>query len=238
MGKELVLFEAGELVLDVKVTPDQDTVWLTQEQMSQLFDTARSSIAYHIGNIFKEEELDKGTCVEIFDRSDNEASRPPAYYNLDVIISVGYRVKSKRGIEFRRWANSVLRDYILKGYAVNNIRISQLNEVVRIMKRTDNRLDAKQVLSVVEQFTVALDMLDDYDHQRITKPKGNNSTYILTYEECKDVIAHMKFGAESDLFGNEKDDSFAGSIGSIYQTSVVLMYTRQRRKKQRICCIL
>ena len=121
---------------------------------------------------------------------------------------------------------------------MNNIRISQLNEVVRIMKRTDNRLDAKQVLSVVEQFTVALDMFDDYDHQRITKPKGNNSTYILTYEECKDVIAHMKFGAESDLFGNEKDDSFAGSIGSIYQTSVVLMYTRQRRKKQRICCIL
>ena len=123
-----------------------------------------------------------------------------------------------RGVEFRRWANSVLKDYILKGYAVNNNRISQLNEVVRIMKRTDGMLDAKQVLSVVEQFTVALDLLDDYDHQRISKPKGNNSTYVLTYEECKEVIVNMKFTADSDLFGNEKDDSFAGSIGSIYQT--------------------
>lgn len=218
MENELVLFKDGEIEIDVQITPEKETVWLTQEQMSELFDTARSSIAYHIGNIFKEGELDKATSVEIFDRSDNKASRPPAYYNLDVIISVGYRVKSKRGVAFRRWANSVLKDYILKGYAVNNNRISQLNEVVRIMKRTNNMLDAKQVLSVVEKFTVALDLLDDYDHQRIEKPKGNASTYILTYEECKEVIANMKFSADSDLFGNEKDESFAGSIGSIYQT--------------------
>ena len=129
------------------LTPDKETVWLTQEQMSMLFDTARSSVAYHIGNIFKEEELDKNTSVEILDRSTNLASRPPSYYNLDVIISVGYRVKSKRGIAFRKWANSVLKDYILKGYAVNNNRINQLNEVIRIMKRTDNQLDSKQVFS-------------------------------------------------------------------------------------------
>lgn len=218
MKNEFIIFRDGELEIDVHITPEIETVWLTQEQMSELFDMARSSIAYHIGNIFREKELDKDTSVEIFDRSGNKASRPPTYYNLDVIISVGYRVKSKRGIAFRKWANSVLKDYILKGYAVNNNRINQLNEVVRIMKRTDNMLDAKQVLSVVEQFTIALDMLDDYDHQRITKPKGNDSTYILNYEECKDVIAHMKFSADSDLFGNEKDDSFAGSIGAIYQT--------------------
>ena len=138
-----MLFKDGAIEIDVNITPDRETVWLTQEQMSELFDTARSSVAYHIGNIFKEGELDKNTSVEIFDRSIEKASRPPTYYNLDVIISVGYRVKSKRGIAFRKWANTVLKDYILKGYAVNNNRISQLNEVVRIMKRTDQMLYQK-----------------------------------------------------------------------------------------------
>ncbi len=109
---EIVLFVDGNIELEVPVTPEQETVWLTQEQMSQLFDTARSSIAYHNNNIFKEKELDKDTSVEIFDRSENRASRPPMYYNLDVIISVGYRVKSKRGIAFRKWANTVLKQYI------------------------------------------------------------------------------------------------------------------------------
>ena len=218
MENEIIIFRDGKLELDVPITPDKETVWLTQEQMSMLFDTARSSVAYHIGNIFKEEELDKNTSVEILDRSTNLASRPPSYYNLDVIISVGYRVKSKRGIAFRKWANSVLKDYILKGYAVNNNRINQLNEVIRIMKRTDNQLDSKQVLNVIERYTVALDLLDDYDHQRILKPKGNASIYILSYEECKNVISTMKFNSDSELFGNEKDNSFKSSIGSIYQT--------------------
>ncbi len=109
---EIVLFKDENVELQVPVTPEQDTVWLTQEQMSELFDTARSSIAYHIGKVFKEGEIDKSTSVEIFDRSINAASRPPMYYNLDVIISVGYRVKSKRGIAFRKWANSVLNSYI------------------------------------------------------------------------------------------------------------------------------
>ena len=114
-NNEIVIFTDDELKLEVPVTPEKETVWLTQEQMSELFDTARSSIAYHIGNIFKEGELSKDTSVEIFDRSDGQASRPPMYYNLDVIISVGYRVKSKRGIAFRKWANSVLKQYIMQG---------------------------------------------------------------------------------------------------------------------------
>ena len=113
--------------------------------MSVLFETARSSIAYHIGNIFKEGELDKNTSVEIFDRSENKASRPSMYYNLDVIISVGYRVKSKRGVAFRKWTNSVLKEYIIKGYAVNHNRMNQLNEVIRVMKRVENSLDTKGV---------------------------------------------------------------------------------------------
>lgn len=215
---EIVLFTDENIELEVPISPEQDTVWLTQEQMSELFDTARSSIAYHIGNIFREEELDKNTSVEIFDRSTNAASRPPKYYNLDVIISVGYRVKSKRGISFRKWANSVLKNYIIKGYAVNHNRINQLNEVIRVMKRAENSLDTKQVLSVIERYSQALDLLNAYDHQNVMRPKGSEAIYVLTYEECKEVINSMKFNEKSDLFGNERDMSFRGSIGAIYQS--------------------
>ena len=139
------------------------------------------------------------------------------YYTLDVIISVGYRVKSKRGVEFRRWANSVLKQYILQGYAVNDKLIAQLGEVIKIMKRTENTLDSRQVLTVIEKYSAALELLDSYDHQSMNRPKGNDATYVLSYEECMDVISHMRFGDESDLFGREKDDSFRGSIGNIYQ---------------------
>ena len=215
--RELVIFETNDSAVKLEVPVENETVWLTQAQMAELFDTARSSIAYHIGNIFKEEELERNTSVEIFDRSGN-ASRPPKYYNLDVIISVGYRVKSKRGVEFRKWANSVLKQYILQGYAVNNNRIAQLGEVVQIMKRTQNELDSRQVLDVIQKYSKALDLLDSYDHQTMERPEGNAATYELTYEECMDVISRMRFGAESDLFGKEKDDSFRGSIGNIYQS--------------------
>ena len=140
------------------------------------------------------------------------------HYNLDVIISVSYRVKSKRGIEFRRWANCVLKEYIIRGYAVNHNRMNQLNEVIRVMKRAENSLDTKQVLTVVERYSQALELLDAYDHQNMERPKGNKATYILTYEECRKVIDNMKFGDSSSLFGNEKDESFKGSIGTIYQS--------------------
>lgn len=216
MENELVIFESQDELVKLDVKLEQETVWLTQAQIILLFGRDQSVISRHISNVFKEDEVDEKSNMHFLHIANSD--KPVKCYSLDVIISVGYRVKSKRGVEFRRWANSVLKEYILKGYAVNNNRISQLNEVVRIMKRTDNMLDAKQVLSVVEQFTVALDMLDDYDHQRIGKPKGNATSYVLTYEECKEVIANMKFSADSDLFGNEKDDSFAGSLGSIYQT--------------------
>lgn len=216
-NNEIVIFETEDKAVTLSVPVEQETVWLTQEQMSELFDTARSSIAYHIGNIFKEEELDRNTSVEIFDRSAN-ASRPPKYYNLDVIISVGYRVKSKRGVEFRKWANSVLKQYILQGYAVNYNRIAQLGEVIKIMKKTQNELDSQQVLNVIQKYSKALELLDSYDHQTMKRPKGNAATYELTYEECMDVISQMRFGDESDLFGKEKDDSFRGSIGNIYQS--------------------
>ena len=215
---ELSFFTSGDLTLKVPVTPDKETVWLTQDQMSELFDTARSSIAYHISRIFKEGELEKDTSVEFFDRSMGKASRPPAYYNLDVIISVGYSVKSRRGIEFRRWANKILKDYLIQGYVVNENRLKQLGNVVRLMKRTQDSLDSKQVLSVIESFSSALELLDAYDHQNMTRPKGSEAIYYLTYEECRRVIDQMRFNEESDLFGKEKDGSFKGSIGNIYQS--------------------
>ena len=128
----------------------------------------------------------------------------------------GLRYKSTRGVQFRKWANSILKQYIIQGYAVNTSRMNQLGEVIRIMKRTENSLDAKQVLSVIEKYSLALDLLDDYDHQTMKRPDGNKAVYILSYEECRQVIDSMKFSTDSDLFGNEKDDSFKGSIGNIY----------------------
>ena len=182
--------------------------------MIELFGRDQSVISRHIRNVFKEHEVDEKSNMHFLHIANSD--KPVAYYSLDVIISVGYRVKSKRGVEFRRWANSVLKQYILKGYAVNDNRIKQLGEVIRIMKRTENELDSRQVLSVIEKYSDALDLLDSYDHQNMTRPEGNRATYVLTYEECMDVIQSMRFGDESDLFGKEKDDSFKGSIGNIY----------------------
>ena len=149
---------------------------------------------------------------------DADQTYETAIYNLDVVISVGYRVKSQRGTQFRIWANSVLKDYLIRGIAVNDNRLKQLGEVIKVLKRTTSQLDAQQMLAVVEQYTMALNLLDDYDHQCISKPDGSKATYVLTYEECRDVINSMSFNADSDLFGNEKDESFHSSIGAIYQT--------------------
>ena len=175
-----------------------------------------------MGKIVQKNELSETVTVAKFATVQNEGNREVIrkieHYNLDVIISVGYRVKSKRGVEFRRWANSVLKQYIIQGYAINQNRIKQLGEVIRVMKRTEAELDGKQVLSVIEKYNTALDLLDAYDHQNMKRPKGNEAVYILTYEECMDVISNMRFGNESELFGREKDDSFRGSIGNIYQS--------------------
>ena len=215
--RDIVLFESVDKNVTIDVELDEETVWLTKKQMIKLFERDRTVISRHISNIFNEGELDPKSNVHFLHVPNSD--KPVEAYSLDVIISVGYRVKSQRGVEFRRWANNVLKDYILKGYAVNNNRINQLGEMVRIMKRAQNQLDAKQVLNVIERYTFALDMLDDYDHQRIEKPKGNrDSIYVLDYEECKEVISTMKFGSESVLFAAEKDDSFRSSIGTIYQT--------------------
>lgn len=221
---EIVIFETEDKMITIPVAVDQETVWLNRNQMAELFDRDIKTIGKHINNALKEELEDQVVVAKFATTTQHGAiegktqTHMTEYYSLDVIISVGYRVKSMRGVEFRRWANSVLKQYILKGYAVNDNRIKQLGEVIRIMKRTENELDSRQVLSVIEKYSSALDLLDSYDHQNMTRPEGNPAIYVLSYEECMDVIQSMRFGDESDLFGKEKDDSFKGSIGNIYQS--------------------
>lgn len=217
---ELVLFESKDKGIKLSVPFNNETVWLSSNQMAELFERDEKTIRKHVNNVFSEKE------VEMENNTQNlrvvNVKQSVTFYSLDVIISVGYRVKSKRGTEFRRWTNTVLKQYILNGYAANQERLSQLNQTIQLIKRlelqTDNQLDKDQILSVVESYTQALNLLDDYDHQKVNKPEGNSSTYVLTYEECRTIIDQMKFASESDLFGNEKDDSFKGSIGDIYQT--------------------
>ena len=206
---EIIIFETEDHQRKLEVNVESETVWLSANQMALLFERDEKTIRKHINNVFSESEVDKINNTQKM-RVEGVKQLVP-FYTLDVIISVGYRVKSKRGVEFRRWANSVLKQYILEGYAVNDSRIKQLGEVIRIMKRTENELDSKQVLSVIEKYSNALDLLDSYDHQNMTRSKGNEATYVLKYEECMEVIQSMRFGDESDLFGKEKDDSFKGS---------------------------
>lgn len=224
MGDEIVLFESDDKEIKLTVPVERETVWLNRNQMAELFDRDVKTIGKHINNALKEELADQVVVAKFATTTQHGAiegktqTHKTDFYNLDVIISVGYRVKSKRGVEFRKWANSVLKQYILQGYAVNNNRIAQLGEVIQIMKRTENSLDSRQVLSVIEKYSEALDLLDAYDHQNMTRPKGNSAIYELSYDECREVIASMRFGDESELFGKEKDDSFKGSIGNIYQS--------------------
>lgn len=210
-------------------------VWLSANQMAALFDRDEKTIRKHINNVFSEAEVDKENNTQKM-RVDGVKQKVP-FYTLDVIISVGYRVKSKRGVEFRKWANSVLKQYILQGYAVNNNRIAQLGVVVQIMKRTQNALDSRQVLDVIQKYSKALDLLDSYDHQTMERPEGNAATYELTYEECMDVISKMRFGAESDLFGKRRMTPSGAASGTYISHTPGRSCIRRWKKKRRIFCI-
>ena len=221
---EIVLFETQDNEIRLEVPVEQETVWLNRQQMAELFGRDVKTISKHINNALREELSDQVVVANFATTTPHGAiegktqTHMTEFFNLDMIISVGYRVKSKRGVEFRRWANSVLKEYIIRGCAVNEKRLNQLGEVIRVVKRAENALDTKQVLSVIEKYNTALDMLDDYDHQTMKKPEGNVPVYTVTYEECRSIIDEMKYGNDSTLFGNEKDDSFKGSIGAIYQS--------------------
>ena len=215
---DVVVFKDGELSLEVKVSSKEETVWLTQEQISILFDRDRTVITKHLKNIFAE-ELDEKSNVQKMHIPNSD--KMVAFYNLDVIISVGYRVKSKRGILFRKWATSVLKEYMIQGVVINQRRLEVLNRTVEIqssMLASALDVDSEGVYMVVKAYTDALELLDNYDHQCVTRPKGNESVYVLSYKECRNLIDSMKFNDSSSVFGVEKEvGKLDGILKSIYQ---------------------
>ena len=214
---EEIHFREGEFELSVRVEPQADTVWINRQQMAQLFDRDVKTIGKHIQSALRE-ELEDSVVAKFATTASDGKTYQVEYYNLDMIISVGYRVKSSRGVQFRRWATNVLRQYLMQGYVCQQKRLQDLSTTIRVMKRVENKLDSAQILEVVQQYTRSLDLLDDYDHQRLQKPQGDTHAYVLTYEECRKLIDSMRYGDESSVFGNEKDDSFKGSLGNIYQS--------------------
>ena len=217
---EIVLFETEDKEITLSVPIEQDTVWLNQAQMTELFSVDRTVITRHVNKVFKEKELDKKSNVQKMHIAN--ADRPVQFYSLDVIISVGYRVKSQRGVEFRRWANSVLKDYILKGYAVNSKRLEALQKTVEIQSKMLSsvlEIDGSEVLQAVNQYTRALTLLDKYDHQSLEKPEGNAPIYRITYEECRKMVDKMEDSFKSDVFGVEKKvGKVEGIIAAVYQS--------------------
>ena len=222
MENNIVIFQDKDIKLEVPISLEKDTVWLTANQMAELFDKDEKTIRKHINNIFEDEELDYVNNTQKM-RVVGVKQKVP-FYTLDVIISVGYRVKSKRGILFRRWANSVLKEYLINGYALNQKRLEELSTVINIISRSSVP-EISGVASVLDFFTKGLNILDDYDHQVLKKPSlndKNNSeqkeSWQLTYEEGRKIIESMRFAETSSLFGNEKDNSFKSTLGAIYQT--------------------
>ena len=191
MENEIILFENQNVKLEVNMK--DETVWLSQQQMAELFESSRTNIIEHINNIYSNEELDKKSTCQLFRQVREEGKRTVTrkipFYNLDMIISIGYRVNSKRGIIFRKWANKILRDYLLQGYAINQKRLEYLEKTVKLIdiaNRIDEKLennDAKEILKVIGNYSKALYLLDDYDHRTLVKPKGNNSSKKIKYEE-------------------------------------------------------
>ena len=220
MKNEIIIFDDQNVKLEVNLK--DETVWLTQEQMGVLFGKDRTVITKHIKNIFNDGELDENSNVQKMHIANSD--KPTTFYNLDVIISVGYRVKSKNGIAFRKWANKILKDYMLKGYAINQKRLDYLEKTVKLIDiatRMDDNLkdkDAKEILRVIGTYNKALNLLDDYDHRTLKKNEGSKSNEKINYQECMNIINILKFNEESDLFALERNKGLKSIINNIYQT--------------------
>lgn len=209
---EIVLFENQDVKLEVNMK--DETVWLSQQQMALLFNSSRTNIIEHINNIYSEEDLDKVSTCQNFRQVQKEGKRNIArnipFYNLDMIISVGYRVKSKNGIVFRKWANKIIKDYLIKGYAVNNKRLEYLEKTIKLLDiagRIDGELsanEAQSIIKVINKYSNALNLLDKYDYKKVSKPKGTKNNKKITYEECINIINTLRFNNYSDLFALEK----------------------------------
>lgn len=220
LKNEIAIFEEQGIKLEVNMK--DETVWLTQEQMAHLFGKDRTVITRHINNIFKDNELDEKSNVQKMHFAISD--KPVLLYNLDVIISVGYRVKSKNGIIFRKWANKIIKDYLIKGYAVNERRLEYLEKTIKLIdiaSRMDKEIgdkEAKGILSVISRYSKALNLLDDYDNKSVKKIKGSVSDEKITYRECKNIINTLRFNESSTLFAVEKDNGLESIINDIYST--------------------
>ena len=221
VNNEIVVFKDNEIELNVNLSTEENTVWLNANQMALLFDKDEKTIRKHINNVFRDNELDENNNTQKMRVVG--VKQLVSFYTLDVIISVGYRVKSQRGIIFRQWANKVLKQYLLQGYVVNEKRLQALNKTVQIQSEIIAGIagiEADEVLRVVNEYSKALELLDKYDHQCITAPEGNKCTYWLKYDECMQLIKNMEFSASSGIFGLEKEPGKLESIlSAIYQTA-------------------
>ena len=221
MKNEIILFENQDVKLEVNMK--DDTVWLNREQLAMLFDRDIKTIGKHINNALNE-ELDNSVVAKFATTAKDGKTYQVKYYNLDMIISVGYRIKSQNGVIFRKWANKVLKDYLLKGYAVNQKRLEYLEKTIKLIDiagRMDTELktaEAKEIIKVINNYSNALNLLDDYDHKRIIKPSGTKDNKKITYEDCMNVIGKLKFNSDSNLFALERDEGLKEVIGTIYQS--------------------
>lgn len=221
MKNEIILFENQDVKLEVNMK--DDTVWLNREQLAMLFARDIKTIGKHINNALNE-ELDNSVVAKFATTAKDGKTYQVEYYNLDMIISVGYRVKSQNGVIFRKWANKVLKDYLLKGYVVNQKRLEYLEKTIKLIDiagRMDTELkaaEAREIIKVINNYSNALNLLDDYDHKRIIKPSGTKDNKKITYEDCLNVISKLKFNSDSNLFALERDEGLKEVIGTIYQS--------------------
>ena len=228
MKNEIIIFENQNVKLEVNMK--DETVWLNREQMAKLFDRDVKTIGKHINNALNEELKDEVVVAKFATTTKHGAiegktqTKEVEYYNLDMIISVGYRVKSKNGVIFRRWANKILKDYLIKGCAVNEKRLEYLEKAVKLIDIAGRNLEgldgvgASDIIKVLQRYTKSLDLLDDYDHKTLTKPKGSISNEKITYKNCIDIIKTLKFNEKSDIFALERDKGLESIINNIYQT--------------------
>jgi len=235
-SSDIEIYQTDDGQTEIKVKFENETVWLSQRQMAQLFEKDTDTIGLHLKNIYQSGELEELATTEessvVQKEGNRQVKRKVKVYNLDAIISVGYRVNSKRGIQFRKWANKILKQYLLKGYVINNQRLKQQNEQLKELKDSVKMLssvinykaltndESTGLLKIISDYAYALDILDQYDYEKLDiKDTSGKETYQLTYEEAiKQINLTKKVYGNSDLFGHEKDDSFKSSIATIYQT--------------------
>lgn len=221
MKNELILFETADKEIKLNVSVKDSTVWLNRNQLAELFERDVKTIGKHINNALKE-ELDNSVVAKFATTALDGKIYQVEYYNLDMIISVGYRVKSNRGVEFRKWANKVLKQYIIQGYAINEKRLEALQRTVSIQtKMLASTLEVEEidVLKAVNLYTEALMLLDQYDHQSLNKPEGSKPIYRITYEECRRMVEAMEDTFHSDVFGIEKEEGkVEGILAAVYQS--------------------